>query len=141
MPGFSHYLEGKIIGAVFRGLAFPAPPANLYLALFTASPGEAGELTNELVPETSPGYARVTLSTLAWGTPVVYSSGTLIANAGTIEFPGANGDWTGPITHFALLDAASFGNVWFHGALSAPRTVLSGDVLRFGPGALSVLID
>ena len=38
----SNYLENKLIDHVMRGVAFTTPGVNIFVALYTAAPGEAG---------------------------------------------------------------------------------------------------
>jgi len=81
-------------------------------------------------------YARVVTSSASWTT----SSGGSLSNAGDITFPQATGSW-GTITHFALFDAASAGNMLAHGALSQSKTITSGDTAKFAAGDLDVSLD
>lgn len=145
MAAMSNYLENKLIDAMFRGQAFTMP-ATIHIALFTAGPDDGAAGT-----EVSGGsYARVAVSsTLAnWaGTQAAgsttASSGTggTTSNNGAITFPAPTANW-GTVTHFALMDAASAGNVLFYGALNTSKTVNSGDAApQFAAGALSVQID
>ncbi|MGB2469903.1 MAG: phage tail fiber protein, partial [Flavobacteriales bacterium] len=41
----------------------------------------------------------------------------------------ATGAW-GTITHFGIFDASSSGNLLYHGALTASKTIATGDVLK-----------
>lgn len=125
------YLENKLIDHIFRGRAFTAP-TQLWMALFTAAPSDAGGGTEV----TGGSYARATPgvnSDTAWaatqgGTPAAASSGTsgLTSNPGTLTFPAPTANW-GVITHAAFFDAASGGNMLFQGALASPKTINNGD--------------
>jgi hypothetical protein len=125
----SDYLENKIIDHLFRTNTF-AKPSGLYVALFTAAPSDAAGGT-----EVSGGsYARVNLAPLDtnWkatqGGTSGASSGTggATANAVAITFPAPSANW-GTVTHFGIFDAASGGNLLIWDALTASRTILSGD--------------
>ena len=59
---------------------------------------------------------------------------------GTFEFPVAQSDW-GTISHGALMDAETGGNVIWWSALSAPRIVYSGDTIRFAPNTAVITLD
>lgn len=130
MSAMSDYLENKLVDHIFRAQSFSAP-ATLYVALFTAAPSDSGGGT-----EVSGGsYARasVTSSLANWaGTQsagsTTASSGTggQTSNNGAITFPSPTGNW-GTVTHFGIFDAASSGNLLFHGALTASKTINSGD--------------
>ena len=45
------------------------------------------------------------------------------------------------MTHFALMDAASGGNMLVHGALIASKSIGSGDTAEFAAGDLDVSLD
>lgn len=133
MSQMSDYLENQLRMHIFRTGTF-AKPAALYVALFTAAPNDAGGGT-----EVSGGsYARVARAPgdANWTAPD--STGGLTDNAAAITFPAPTADW-GQITHFAIFDAASAGNLLFHGALTVPKTVNNGDPApSFPAGSLDV---
>src|SRR4051794_26029028 len=112
----SDYAENKLLDHIL-GKTSLTMPATVRVALFTADPGEAGPGT-----EVSGGsYARQALATSA-------ASGGAAANSGDIAFPVATADW-GTVTHVAILDAASGGNLLWHAPLNASKIVQSGDQL------------
>ncbi len=131
MSAMSNYLENKLVDHIFRAQSFSAP-ATLYVALFTSAPSDSGGGT-----EVSGGnYARasVTSSLANWaGTQsagsTTASSGTggQTSNNGAITFNAPSGANWGTVTHFGIFDAASSGNLLFHGALTAPKTINDGD--------------
>jgi len=53
-------------------------------------------------------------------------TGGQTSNNGAITFPSPTASW-GTVTHFGIFDAASSGNLLFHGALTASKTINSGD--------------
>lgn len=102
------------------------------VALFTAAPSDAGGGT-----EVSGGsYARVTTAAGDWDA----ASGGATANANPITFPTASASW-GTVTHFALFDAASGGNMLRWGALGTPKAIGSGDTASFPAGSLDLTED
>lgn len=124
---FSNYLENKVLLHVFGATAYTAP-TTLYVALFTTDPGEAGTGT-----EVSGGsYARQTIAFT-----VVDS---LASNTAAVEFPTATASW-GTITHAAVYDAVSGGNLLASGALTTSKTIASGDVLRIPAGDFDISLD
>lgn len=128
MAAFSNYLEDKVLDHVFGGTTL-SQPANVYLALFTAAPSDAGGGT-----EVSGGaYARVAITFGA-------SSGGTKSNSADIDFAQATANW-GTITHVGIFDAASAGNLLAHGALSASKTVNNGDTFSIPTGSLDVSLD
>lgn len=144
MAAFSNYLENKLIDHLFRAMSFSAPTA-LYMALFTSDPTDAASGT-----EVSGGsYARAQLDPLFsnWestqGTTANEAStgtGGATQNAVDITFPAPTANW-GTVTHFAIFDASTSGNMLFHGALSQSKTVNNGDAApKFVAGALDVTL-
>lgn len=136
---FSDYLEGRLLDLVFGAVAW-TPPANLYVGLFDADPGEDGGGATEV---SGAAYARAALinDKTVWSTSA--PSGQPVSNQTEIVFPEATGDWAGgaPITHFALFDAAAGGNLMASGALTAAVTVTGGDRPRFGGGDMTITLD
>lgn len=124
---FSNYLENKVLLHVFGATAYTAP-ATLYVALFTSDPGETGSGT-----EVSGGsYARQTIAFTV--------TGNQASNTGAAEFPTATASW-GTITHAAVFDAVSGGNMLAYGALTTSKTIASGDVLRIPAGDFDINLD
>jgi len=123
-------MENKVI-EVMRATNFVAAAA--YVALFkspvTDAELEAGTLTNEV---SGGAYARQ-LAGLS-----VPSNG-VSSNASDIVFPTATADW-GTITHCALMDAATAGNVLMYSALDTSKVVSNGDTFKFNAGDLSATV-
>jgi hypothetical protein len=140
----SDYLENKLVDHLFRAATF-AKPAGLFVALLTGAPTDAGGGA-----EVAGGaYARVNLapSDTNWkatqgGTSGASSGSTgTTANAVAITFPAPTANW-GTVSHFAVYDAASGGNLIIWDALTAPRTILSGDPApSFPPDALQITVS
>ena len=124
-------MENKVI-EVMRATNFVAAAA--YVALFkspvTDAELEAGTLTNEV---SGGAYARQ-LAGLS-----IPSNG-VSSNASDIVFPTATADW-GTITHCALMDAATAGNVLMYSALDTSKVVSNGDTFKFNAGDLSATVD
>lgn len=131
MGSFSDYWENEILDHIFGKGSYT--PATIYVGLSTADPLDSGA---GLAEPSGNGYARVATSGAAWTT----ASGGSLSNASDVTFPQATGSW-GTITHFALFDAASAGNMLAHGALSQSKTVTSGDTAKFAAGDLDVSLD
>jgi len=131
MGSFSNYWENEILDHLF-GKGDYTPPT-LYLGLSTADPGDSGAGLSE---PTGSAYARIQTVADDWNAA---DSGTL-DNANAVEFASATGDW-GTITHFALFDAISAGNMLAHGALAQAKVIGSGDTAAFAVGDLDVSLD
>ncbi len=127
MAEMSDYLEVKLLNLTLNGTAFTAVN-NPYVSLHTANPTDAGTGA-----EVSGGsYARVASS-------FATASGTsgLVATDADITFPTATATW-GTVGWIALWDAASSGNMLYHTALDASKTIDSGDIFKITTGNLTV---
>ena len=145
MSQMSDYLENKLIDHLFRTTAYSAPAA-IYVALGTAA--AEGSFTE--IAATG-GYARANCGkadaswTATQGGTSGASSGTggSTSNAGTVSFgvPSANWNAGADITHFALYDASSAGNMLFYGPLATAKRVYGGDAApTFPAGSLVVTL-
>lgn len=131
MGSFSDYWENGILDHLF-GKGNYTPPT-IYVGLSTADPGDNGAGLSE---PSGNGYSRVQTAASDWNA----AAGGLLDNANTITFDSATGDW-GTVTHFAVFDAATAGNMLAHGALTQAKTIGSGDTARFAAGELDVTLD
>ena len=127
MAAMSNYLENALLNAVLRNTSYTSP-STVFVALYTTDPGEGGTGT-----EVSGGsYARVAGT---FGAP----SNGVSTNSAAIEFAQATGSW-GTVSHMALYDAITSGNMLFYGSLTTSKTIESGDVFKFSTGELSVTL-
>ena len=131
MGSFADYLENKILDHIF-GKGIYTPPT-IYVALSTADPGDDGSGLSE---PSGNGYARKSTIASDWNT----ATGGTLDNANVITFAEASGNW-GTISHFALMDAATGGNLLVHGALNVSKSIGSGDTARFEAGDLNISLD
>lgn len=124
---FTNDLETRVLQwALTNGS--PTRPTAWYIGLFTAAPGEAGGGT-----EVSGGsYVREAVTFTV--------SGNLATNSAAVEWPTATGTW-GTITHVAVFDALTSGNMLVYASLTSSKTIASGDVLRIPAGDLDVTLD
>lgn len=129
----SNYLEEKYINAAFRGETFPVP-TGLYLALYTASPGEAGG-ANEV---TASWYARQDMAQGgAIATAFTPPADGTTANAKNILFPAVTTAAI-TITHVALHDALTGGNMLYYTDLVQAKTLQVGDVFSVPVSGMSI---
>jgi hypothetical protein len=119
------YLDNNFINVALRNTSF-TPPTPIYVALFTTAPTAAGGG----VEVTGGSYARQTATFVA-------PTNGQTSNSVDILFPIATANW-GTIKAFALMDAGSGGNMLYFGNLSAERTVLTSDQVKFAAGQLGV---
>jgi len=129
MANMSDYLEVKLLNLTLNGTSFSGKD-NPTISLHTADPTDAGTGT-----EVSGGsYARVAASfPAASGT-----SGAVASNADA-TFPTATASW-GTVGWIGLWDAGSNGNMLYHTALDAAKTIDSGDVFKITAGNLTVTL-
>jgi hypothetical protein len=129
MGSFGNFLENKLLDHAFRNAPYPQPAA-LYVALSTADPRDDG---TGLLEPIGNGYARV---------PVTFSVAAAgqIANSAQVQFPQATGSW-GTITHFAIFDAATGGNLLAHAQLTAALTVQAGNAPLFEVSDIVISLD
>ena len=128
MAEMSNHLENALINAVLRNTSYTSPTTT-YLALYTSDPTDADTGT-----EISGGsYTR---QAITFGAP---ANGTS-TNSAAVEFPQATADW-GIISHVGIRDAVTSGNLLFHTALDASKTINNGDVFKITAGNLSVQLS
>lgn len=129
MAALSDYAEKLLLDWMMTDGAASRPTA-WFVALYTAAPNDAGGGTEV----SGNGYARQAVAFAAATSP----DGTT-ANTGAVSFTADGGNW-GSITHMAIFTAASGGNMLWHGALAAARTINDSDTLTFAPGAINLTL-
>ena len=131
MGGFADYWKKKILDHIFGKNNYTAP--TIYVALSTTDPLDDA---SGLAEPAGNAYARVETSASDWNA----ASSSSLDNASDIIFPKATGSW-GTVTHFALFDATTGGNMLAHGALSQPKAVGGSYTAMFDAGDLSVSLN
>ena len=131
MSSFSDYTENLVLNWLFTGNSATRPTA-WFVGLFTAAPSDSGGGTEV----SGSGYARVATGTMS----VSGTSPTNCTNAAAIEFAAASGGNWGTITHIAIFDASTSGNMLGWAALTTSRTINDGDVLRIPAGDLDITL-
>lgn len=127
MGSASNYLELKLLDHVLKTASYTVP-TNIYIALSTADPTDAG---SGIAEPSGNAYARTVMN--SWATAASRST----SNAGGVTFPTATGSW-GTITHYAVFDAITGGNMLGHGALTVSNSVVNGNIVTFAIGAIVV---
>ncbi len=74
-------------------------------------------------------------------TAVTFSSPSngVTSNSASVTFPTATASW-GTISHIALRDASTSGNMLFHTPLDESKTVGTGDIFTISSGNLTVTL-
>jgi hypothetical protein len=117
--------------------AATSPLTNLYVALHTADPGEAG--TQATSEATYTGYARVAVARTTGGWVAATAGAT--DNVAAITF-GSCEAGTNTITHFSVgVAATGTTKILYKGALTASLAVSAGIAPEFAIGALDVTED
>lgn len=129
MSAASNYLENEFLDHAL-GTGAWTMPTTVYLALSTANPTDAG---SGLAEPAASEYARqsITFGAAASGT---------VSNTSTHEYDDAD-EALGTITHWAIMDALTGGNMLFHGAWATSRTIGAGEKLTVAAGAIDISAD
>jgi hypothetical protein len=131
MAAASDFLENKLLDHVLKYSTAPyTGPSTVYLALFTASTGLETNSPSAEISTSGTAYGR---QSIAFATA---SGGSSASNA-TVTFTAATSNW-GTITHVALMDASTSGNVLFHGAVTTSKTIETGDTFQVSSGNLTI---
>ena len=129
--------ETDVLNLIFNATALPwNAVSNLWLALHTADPGEAGNQSTSEATYT--GYARVSVARSGAGWTV---SGNTAQNAGLVQFPQCTGG-SSIVTHVSIGTASSgAGQVLYKGPLNASLSVSNLIQPQFSAGALVITED
>ena len=124
---FSNHAENLVLDWLLTDGSATRPTA-WYVGLFTSDPTDADSGT-----EVSGGsYAR---------TAVTFSvTGNAATNTAGVEFPAATASW-GTVSHIAVYDASTGGNMLFHTALDTAKVITDGDVFRLPTSQLTFSLD
>ena len=147
----SDYLELKVLKHIFKnngGAEFVPPAANsgnndsdgIFVSLHTGSPADANDGSNE-VSASGTAYARSNASDALTFSFTQSSGTTTAANVQAIPFAQATANYNAQVTHIGVYDALTGGNLLFHGALTVPKTVTTGDTFQINAGALTITLE
>lgn len=130
MAAFSDYMEAKICNWM-KGTAFGTAPTDIYVALFNGSPTDTGSGGTEVTATIrAAGRVAVTFGTVTDGA---------MSNDAAVDFGTAEGGAT--VSHFALFDAASSGNMLMYGALNGgSQAIAAGNQVSFPIGDIDVSV-
>ena len=126
---FSNYLEDQITGWI-NGSTFASAPTSTFVQLYNGDPLDTGL-------GGTPLYTRVAVAASGW-TRGTGGAGTLTNTAAiTITSSAASG---ATATHVAVFDTITGGNMLFAGALTASKTIATGDEVKFNASALALTV-
>jgi len=137
MGNISDFLANELLDHVFNAAAY-TPALTVYLALSTADPTNSGA---GIAEPTGNGYQRQAITFGA-------AASRRVTQSDSVVFPQATGAW-GTVTHLAIFDAVSGGNMLAHGAFETAKTIVAnntpivsaGEVwIEFGAGDISTTL-
>ena len=123
----SNYLENKVLEHSLGVASFTMPSA-VYVGLFTTDPTDIGS-GNEV---SGAGYTR---KQATFGV----ASGS-ISNNSDILFDTAQVNY-GTISHIAIFDSLTAGNLLWHGQLTASKIVMQNDQFKIASGQITDSFD
>ena len=128
MAEISNYLENALINATIRNTTYTSP-ATVYVGLYTTDPTDANTGT-----EVSGGsYARESVTFAA-------PSDGLSASDADVTFTQATANW-GTVGWIGILDASTSGNLLYHTALDAAKTIETNDIFKIASSNLTVQLS
>ena len=130
MGSLSNYAENELLDHVLKVGAY-TPPTHIYIALSTADPTDDASGLSE---PSGGSYARILCDD--WDT----AASRAIQNTSSVEYVEATGSW-GTLTHFAIMDALTGGNMLAYGSLSESKVISSGDTASFAAGAIDIIFS
>ena len=131
MSSFSDYTENLVLNWLLTTNSATRPTA-WYVGLFTAAPSDTGGGTEV----SGSAYARKVTGTIS----VSGTSPTTATNSAAIEFAAASGGNWGTVTHAAIFDASTGGNMLAWAPLTTSRTINDGDVFRIPASSLTLTL-
>lgn len=129
MSALSNYAEKLLLDWLMTTGSATRPTA-WYVGLFTAAPSDSGGGTEV----SGNGYNRQS-ATFAAAT----SGAGTTDNSAAVTFTASGGSW-GTITHIGIFDALTTGNLLWHGAMTASKTIADGDTLEFAIGNIDLTL-
>lgn len=131
------FLKNELLKQQFRGVSYTAPNV-MYIALSKSAPNDLGTNCNE---PTANSYERLAVATNS--TNWTDATDGTISNSVSFRFNEAEESWTtsaAPITHWAIYDSATSGNMLFYGALTRAQEIPRGAVLEIPENGLVTTI-
>lgn len=128
MSAASNYTENLALNWLLTSNSATRPTA-WYLALFTSNPTDAG--SGSEVSTSGTAYAREAIAFSV--------TDDTARNSATVTFDPATGEW-GTISYIGIYDAATGGNLLFHGAVTTAKQISIGDTFQVTQNNLSITL-
>lgn len=132
MSALSDHMEQQLINCTLRGGTYTG--SVVYVALHESDPTDAA-LTNTEV--TDSGYNRQQAHTASPSDGFTSPVNGTTTNTKIIQYPAII-DQTIVVTHWALWDSSTGGNLILHEAMTNPKTLDATDVMSFPVGSISI---
>lgn len=143
----SNYLSKLLLNAVLGQASaipgFAAAMTSVYVGLWTTagSLDDESSITEQAGEVSGGSYSRVAVTNDSTNWPAAGgSTAATKTNGAAINFVTATASW-GTVNQFAILDAATTGNILYWSDLTTPKTINSADTASFAIGALSITED
>lgn len=149
MSNASNYLENELLDHVLGEGTRDYTSPTLYIALFADSGSLAATALESGTSSTTGtgnwgyyeinngNYSRVAVNFDAAASGSAANTGAVTFNQATANYDTA-GSTGNEVTHVAIMDNSTAGNVLFYGALSVSKVVTTGDTFQINAGALTV---
>ena len=124
--GLSEYLRHVFLNAAFRDTAYTSP-TSVWIALFDGDPDNGGTEVS------GTDYSRESASFNA-------PSGGKVTNSAKVDFGTAGTGGWGDITHAAVYDDNTAGNLLGSAALASAKNVSEGDAFEIPAGEIEIEI-
>jgi len=132
MSALSNSSEKSLLDWSFGSATWSGKPTVLYFGLLTSAPSDTGGGTEV----SAGGYARSSLAVGITNFNRLLVQGGSMTNKVPVAFPRATANW-GTITHVAVYDASSGGNLVWWQPLSSSKTINEDDTFTWAAGELS----
>lgn len=129
MAALSDFSEKLVLDWLMTNGSATRPTA-WHVALFTVAPSDSGGGTEV----SGNGYSRKAVTFAAASTP-----GGTTSNTNALSYTAAGGSW-GTVSHIGIFDAATGGNLLWHGGLTASKAVGDGDTLEFAINSINLTV-
>ncbi len=149
MSNASNHIENELLDHVLGEGSRNYTPTTLFIALFAdTGSGVAAALESGTNSTSGTGnwgyyeinngsYARVAVNFNAASSGSANNDGAVAFAQASANYNTAGGAGN-TVTHVAIMDASTAGNVVFYGALSVSKTVTTGDTFQINDEALTV---
>ena len=129
MAAASDYVEDRTLDFWLKANSqSTTAPSTVYVALFTSNPADDASGTEVSTSGTAYVRKAVTFGTVSGGS---------VSNSANVTFDAATASF-GTVSHLGIFDASSSGNLLFHGALDASKSIDTGDTFQITTGNLTV---